>query len=609
MIKNAFLRLTGIFITICFHLLCSAVFIQETYPQNNIIIDSPNKKKILIINSYHPGYIWSDEILKGIHEGLEDSPLDIEIFLEYLDTKRFPDLKHLDALAEAMEIRNRHITYDLIITSDNNAFDFATSHRERLFPGKPIVFCGLNDFQFSDVKEIENITGINEAVEIKSTIDLALDIHGDTQNLLFITSTIRKTEKRNYDHLQKIIPAYANRYTIRIISNKSTEEIETITSKTSNKSLVFILSHPVNKGIYEYVAADVFSRRLAAASAAPVYSPWDIYIGTGVVGGNIITGKKQGEVVIDMAIRILSGTSIDTIPIIINTPTSPMFDYKAMKRFDISIKNIPPGSIIINKKISFYQQYKLYVWIAIAVVLFLSAMIILLSLLLRKSLILEKLLKIKQVKLVKLLSEKELLIKEVHHRVKNNLQNITAIIYLKKSQISDEATITIFDEINERIYSMGLIHNLLYKSEDISQINFKDYIDKLSDFLEKSYMLKERHIEYAWNVKSVSLKLNIAIPCGLLINEILTNAMKHAFVNKKTGKIIMDFKIDEKYAPDTNNFILSICDNGSGLPEDFRQKNTVGMVLIPELVKQLGGTYSISNNKGTIFRLYFKQEA
>jgi len=334
-------------------------------------------RQVLLLNSYHPGYLWSDAIQNEIHEQLKVSGKNIELSVDYLDTKRNFGLEHLDTLAESLEIKYQNYNFEVVIISDNNAFNFAIKHRELLFPGVPIVFCGFNDFQSTVIENIRNITGVNEEVEIEKTIDLALNVHPNTLRLIFIASTSRTTERRNYELLQKsIIPVYDAKYKTEILLNKTIEEIETRVAQLPKDSLVFILAHPINSRLVDYVSAEEYTRLIAIASSVPVYVSWNNFMGSGAMGGSVITGEDQGHAAAELALKILSGISAEELPVILKSPTSNIFDYRTMQRFDIYQEQIPSSSIILHKPDSFYDLYKRYVWIVSSIIILLITIIV-----------------------------------------------------------------------------------------------------------------------------------------------------------------------------------------------------------------------------------------
>ncbi|CAN5455600.1 PAS domain S-box protein [soil metagenome] len=202
------------------------------------------------------------------------------------------------------------------------------------------------------------------------------------------------------------------------------------------------------------------------------------------------------------------------------------------------------------------------------------------------------------------LKEKEVLLKEVHHRVKNNLQVISSILNLQSSYVKDEGTLNILKESQNRIKSMAFIHESLYQTKDFSSINFTEYVINLSQNLIHSYSNFDHEIKLNLDIQNVFLNLDLAIPCGLIINEIVSNALKYAFIDSsEDGEISISMKIIGE------NLVLKIGDNGKGLPKniDYRNTESLGLQLVVTLTDQLSGKIELDLEKGTNYTIIFKQ--
>ncbi|MFI5145261.1 MAG: histidine kinase dimerization/phosphoacceptor domain -containing protein, partial [Ignavibacteria bacterium] len=203
------------------------------------------------------------------------------------------------------------------------------------------------------------------------------------------------------------------------------------------------------------------------------------------------------------------------------------------------------------------------------------------------------------------LKEKELLLKEIHHRVKNNLSVISSLLYLQSKNISDRKQAEVFLECQSRVRTMVLVHEKLYQSKDIGRIDYSDYIKGLSEYLIHSFVTDDTIIKIDIDVKDVYLTLDTAINCGLVINELLSNSLKYAFKGRKEGKI--DIKL---YNMGDNKFYLSIKDDGAGMPAsiNFKQTSTLGLQLVTTLVDQLEGTINMDNSSGTHYEIQFLEK-
>ena len=201
------------------------------------------------------------------------------------------------------------------------------------------------------------------------------------------------------------------------------------------------------------------------------------------------------------------------------------------------------------------------------------------------------------------LREKEVLLKEIHHRVKNNLQIISSLLNLQTGQIDDERAEAIFRESQDRVRSMALIHERLYQSEDLARVDFAEYIRSLVGYLARSYSDQAGRVRVETDVGDVSLGIDTAIPCGLIINELVSNALKHGFPEGKPGRI--DVHLREKR---DGGYRLVVSDNGVGFPDglDFRQTDSLGLQLVTTLVDQLEGRIELDAARGTGFRIHFE---
>jgi len=202
-------------------------------------------------------------------------------------------------------------------------------------------------------------------------------------------------------------------------------------------------------------------------------------------------------------------------------------------------------------------------------------------------------------------NKKQLLLKEIYHRVKNNLQIIISLLNLQSQKTRDRNVIEILTDSQNRIRSMALIHERLYKSKDMSGINIKEYIQDLANNLFHSYGVHSDRIKLKIDIEDIIMNLDTATPCGLIVTELVSNSLKHAFPEEKKGELIIKLKSDNY-----KNFTLIVKDNGIGFPKDldFRKTNTLGMQLVTGLVGQLKGTIDLDQSSGTEFKIIFKEK-
>ena len=200
------------------------------------------------------------------------------------------------------------------------------------------------------------------------------------------------------------------------------------------------------------------------------------------------------------------------------------------------------------------------------------------------------------------LKEKEVLLKEIHHRVKNNLQVISSLLSLQSSYIENRQVLSVLDDSQHRVRSMALIHEKLYQSANLAQIDFGDYIRDLAGYLFRAQGGHTRNIGLNIQTDDVHLIIDMAVPCGLILNELISNSLKHAFPTGHSGDIVVTCRAEEG-----DQIILTVGDNGVGLPAglDLQNTGTLGLELVRTLTEQLGGTLQLDRTQGIEYRLAF----
>jgi two-component sensor histidine kinase len=203
----------------------------------------------------------------------------------------------------------------------------------------------------------------------------------------------------------------------------------------------------------------------------------------------------------------------------------------------------------------------------------------------------------------KSLNEKELLLKEIHHRVKNNLQIIVSLLKLQARYINDPKDLQIFNSSRSRVETMSLIHEKLYRSKDLSDIDLGSYLKDLITHILKAYRVNNEEVNFEITAEPINLTIDTAIPCGLIINELINNTIKYAFPEGHKGSITVDIKKSD------DDIVLEVCDNGIGIPESFdiSRSDSLGLQLVETLIKQISGTVTVDTSKGTKFTIKFRE--
>lgn len=330
---------------------------------------------VLVIHSYHAGDRWTDDVTAGIMSVLGESAQDdMDVQLEYMDTSRVHDHEYLARLLETYRYKFSERRFDVVVVSDDNAFAFLLEHRDELFPGTPVVFCGVNNFDPAMVAGHAGFTGVNEAVDVRQGIELALRLHPDTQ-LLAIVNDTTITGWRLHDELKAIEKEYKGRLSFLWLEAVDMAEVENTLRSLPRRTTVFYTRFLVDKSgnSYDY---DESIRRVVDSSPGPVYGAWDFSLGYGIVGGLLTSGVEQGRAAADIALRIVNGEPADAIPVVMDSPNRYMFDYPVLEKWAIPLTRLPDHAIVINRPLTFYERYRGWILGGGSVVLGLVAVIV-----------------------------------------------------------------------------------------------------------------------------------------------------------------------------------------------------------------------------------------
>lgn len=328
-----------------------------------------DKQHLLVLNSYHQGFTWTNNIVSGVNEVFAGTETEIEVHVEYMDTKRRLDDEYLANLYRFYREKYEAIPVDAVIVADNNALEFMRAYGEELFPDVPIIFAGINNFSDALIADFDQITGVVEAVDISMTIELMLSLHPETEQIYVVNDQTPSGEAVG-EQLEAIIPAYADETDFVILDGLTMNEIQDELADLPPDSLVLML-------LFNRDAANQFFTNeegiilVSRAADAPIYSVWDFYLGHGLVGGWLTSGVDQGRIAGEMARRVLQGEAVESVPIVRESPNRYLFDYNELERFNIALSQLPEESTVINQPVSFYEQYETLIWAAGAVIVIL----------------------------------------------------------------------------------------------------------------------------------------------------------------------------------------------------------------------------------------------
>lgn len=333
--------------------------------------------KVLLINSYHHGFKWSDDIVSGVRSVLDRGD---DLRIEYMDARRVSTPEYLDNLRKSFRIKFRGHRYDVIIVSDDPALDLMLDLGEDLFPSTPVVFCGINDFSDVRLRGKRSYTGVVEDIDIKDTLEVAHALHPRARKVIAPVNS-NATGASNRHLLESAIPAFNGIFEFEIVEDPELEPFLRRLKSLRKDEYVILLTGRFRSSAGEMVPIETSTPEIAKVGI-PLYSMWEYYLGHGITGGMLTNGFYQGKTAGQMALRIANGEK--DIPVVRKSPNQYAFDFRQLESFGIEEDELPAGSVVVNKPVSFYVRHADAVHAAIGVVLFCLGIIVFLSIIVVK---------------------------------------------------------------------------------------------------------------------------------------------------------------------------------------------------------------------------------
>jgi sigma-B regulation protein RsbU (phosphoserine phosphatase) len=305
------------------------------------------KRHVLILHSYHQGMEWVDLELQGITDSLQGAPFPVEAHVEYMDTKRFSDQAYFQELTALYAVKYGATRFDIIIACDDPAFAFVRDHRKDLFSGVPLVFCGINYFNPEMLRDDPLTTGVVETLDITETLEIAHRLQPSVSNAVVINDRT-PTGLANAQQLFETLEEEPGPFSVIYQDNMTMDEIQSYVSALTPDTVVLLLTFNQDREGTNYAYEDAISL-ISPSSAVPVYGVWEMYLNRGIVGGMITSGYDQGSTAGSMALRILEGEDVSSIPVVQHLAQKPVFDHNQLVRFDLDESGLPPGSTVINR--------------------------------------------------------------------------------------------------------------------------------------------------------------------------------------------------------------------------------------------------------------------
>lgn len=554
----------------------------------------PDRKpeEVLVLNSYHPFFPWTDSIVDGILTEFEKAEMKIEVSVEYLDTKNHAPSEIFPQLFALYKQKYKNKEFDVIISTDNNAFDFLLQYRQDLFMSVPIVFCGLNNADDSMLQGREQITGVVEGFDMRGTIDLVLTLHPQTKQIAVI-SDATPSDDANRRQLEHIKPLYKNSVRFIDFIGMPAPQLREALQRLPESTVIFFLNY------YRDIEGEVYTLEEGMSIVSdscdfPIYSMWRDKIESGALGGISTSGNLQGKNAAALALKVLEGVATTDIPVIKESPNVSMFNWKQMQRFGIRRSELPNKTVLINEPMTFYYTYRELFWETVILIIVLVVIIVFLWINVRRR-------KRAEEQLRELLDEKDMLMKELNHRVKNNLAIISSLIDLKGSSVQGSVNLS---DIKSQVDAIWIVHDILYRTSEITHLDLREYVQDILSTMFSTFSAKPVIIENRVANKQMQTKVSICL--GLIINEIAINAIKYGFTTEEDHR----FSVDFEESTTEKQYVLTISNTGIPFPEeiDLDNPDTLGLRLISALVDQLGGTIELHRHPHPTFIIQFPRE-
>ena len=338
--------------------------------------DDSAKTNVLVLHSYYSSFVWTEGLDAGIHEVLNDVK-HLEIYTEYMDSKRFESPQLFSDLFRLYQNKYRRTNFSVIIACDDKALRFLLNYRQELFPGAPVVFCGVNNFPSGLLEGQRGVTGKLERLNLSKTLDVALTLHPQTRRVVFIVDTTT-TGQGTAQVAREAIQGRPGRVAFEFLDDLPMPEILRRVAALPDDSLVVLLNFNRDRDgkVFSHLESIALLREVCRA---PIYGAWDFHLGRGIVGGAIVTGREEGAAAARMALEVLGGVEVAQIPVVDQPTQSLVFDYQQLVRFGIDPARLPAGSRLLNAPQDFYALNKRLIWSMVAILVFLALVTLVLA--------------------------------------------------------------------------------------------------------------------------------------------------------------------------------------------------------------------------------------
>jgi len=602
--------------------------------------------KILVLNSYHDGYSWSDDTMQGIRDIIDETYDIYDLRVEYMDTKNMTSESYYKELVSMYKLKYDPDDFDVIISTDDNALAFLIDYREDLFNDTPVFFCGINIMSNYELTSLDHFYGLGEKNSLRDTVEIALTLNPDIENVYFVVDESVSGKATNRDARMDMLD-YGERINFHIYENMSYDElldaVATLDPATDVViQSVFVVDYDGNDYPIEYT-----SKQLMMVSPVPVYSLYPFGFGEGNIGGKFIEGYSQGTRVAEIALDYLKTGQVSGERFISDSRHNRyFFDYDALRKFGLDIDKLPENHIAINDPPNIYERHKNVINAFFAIFALLAVYVLLLRRQVKKQ---TKRISTTQKHLME--SEKMAslgrLVAGIAHEINTPIGvGVSLSSYMntetgkieKDFQAASLSKSQLGDYIERMHESSDLMSSTMKRVSELVQSFKQVSVDQSHDQKRETdlceYMheiisslkseLKHNHIHVNVHCDEIHvINVHTGAVYQIMLNLIM-NSIKHGFDKKEKGQIDIFITYDKSSRADGSEHMvyLTYRDNGHGMNDETMNNifepfyttkrddggSGLGMHIVYNLVTQrLDGQIECASeiNEYTEFKMYF----
>ncbi len=557
------------------------------------------KKKVLVIHPFHELSEWESSFNYAFHSALSKrEDVQVSIFHEFSAADLADGFKTEEELAEDLGNLVDFIKPDAIVSLFSSIHNLMIDYQSIINANVPNICVPVTEQMMKKLESLPGFYGVKSisGKAMAETINVMKLLIPELRQI-YVVGGVSVTDNTYRRLFQSVISTGQTDLEYHYLTGLSLAKLlSEVSGLPANSAIFYLTVNEDNKG--DYYNTNAILPEIVKKASVPIFSFYDSLLGFDIVGGNMTSAEFYGNYTAELLIKLMTEASSDIQEN--EERSSFIFNWPQLKRWGIDVDMLPENSIVMDREYTFREQYKGRIIAAIAIGILQAVLIIALIYFLNKKRLAEKMLQQRKNQLEESLNEKEILLKEIHHRVKNNMAIISSFLNLQSDNLDKDLS-EIFITAENRVQSMALIHEQLYKNDTFGDINLQDYFKDLINNLVQSYKLA-CVLDLKMNIQKLSLDLDKLIPIGIITNEIISNSMKHAFNCEKKPALEIQLK-----ALEHSRCILEITDNGPGFPLEILtdKKDSIGIIIIKSLVEQLNGKIELSTVEGVNYKISF----